>query len=88
MSARPAALPVKNFPVARQSEPSPQSGKQPSEGNKHKKQFSHEKDSIIIILCGSLEHMLACAVEAGFHHRYLSYVEKYVRVDMELLEAI
>lgn len=26
MSARPAALPVKNFPVARQSEPSPQSG--------------------------------------------------------------
>jgi GxxExxY protein len=40
MSARPAALPVKNFPVARQSEPSPQSGKQPSEGHKHKKHFA------------------------------------------------
>jgi GxxExxY protein len=40
MSARPAALPVKNFPVARQSEPSPQSGKQPSEGHQHKKHFA------------------------------------------------
>ena len=35
-----------------------------------------------------MEHMLACAIEGDFHHRYFSYMEKYVRVDMELPEAI
>ena len=37
MSARLADLPVSKLPAARQSDPSPQSGKQPSKGNKHKK---------------------------------------------------
>jgi len=43
MSARLADLPVSKLPAARQSDPSPQSGKQPSKGHKHKKQANSKK---------------------------------------------
>ena len=87
MSARPASLRINKFNVVRQDDPSHPKDVIAAEGHKHKKQFSHEKDSIII-QCSSMEHMLACAIETGIHHRYCSCMEKGVRMDMELPEAI